>query len=237
MTENEPALTVYMHPLASYCWKALIALYELNTPFRMEVIEGRPAEHEKLRRLWPLAKMPVLHDAARGDVVPEASIIIEYLQQHYPAPTSLIPHDHGSQLQVRLWDRFFDLYVHTPLQKLVNDRLRPPGQQDSMGSADARATLTMAYDLLEERMRSREWAAGDSFTLADCAALPALFYCAAAQPYSPSHPHLTRYFERLLTRPSVQRVIDGARPYLHLFPMRDALDPRFTRSAAQPPTR
>lgn len=232
MASNEPALTIYMHPLASYCWKALIALYELNAPFRMEMIEGRPADSEKLRRLWPIAKMPVLHDAARGDVVPEASIIIEYLQQHYPAPTSLIPHDAGLQLQVRLWDRFFDLYVHTPLQKLVNDRLRPPLHQDSTGATEARATLGGAYELLEERMKSRDWVAGDSFTMADCAALPALFYCAAAHQFSPSRPHLTRYFERLLTRPSVQRVIDGARPYFHLFPMREALDPRFTRSAA-----
>jgi glutathione S-transferase len=176
--------------------------------------------------------MPLLHDAARGDVVPEASIVIEYLQQHYPAPTSLIPVDSSSQLDVRLWDRFFDLYVHTPMQKLVNDRLRPPGHQDPTGAADARATLAIAYDLLEERMRSRHWVTGDSFTMADCAALPALFYAAAAQPFSPSHPHVTRYFERLLTRPSVQRVIDGARPYFHLFPLREGLDSRFTRSAA-----
>lgn len=228
MTANEPALTVYMHPLSSYCWKALIALYEVQTPFRMEVIEGRPAENETLRRLWPMAKMPVLHDAARGDVVPEASIIVEWLQQHYPAQASLLPHDPGLQLEVRLWDRFFDLYVHAPLQKLVNDRLRPTGQEDPTGAAEARATLAIAYDLLEERMRSRQWVAGDSFSLADCAALPALFYCAAAQPFSASHPHLARYFERLLTRPSVQRAIDGARPYFHLFPLREALEPRFT---------
>ena len=232
MTENEHALTVYMHPLSSYCWKALIALYELGAPFRRELIEGRPSDNEKLRRLWPMAKMPLLHDAARGDVVPEASIIIEYLQQHYPAPTSLIPFDAGLQLEVRLWDRFFDLYVHTPMQKLVNDRLRAPGHQDSTGAAEARATLATAYELLEKRMRSRHWVTGDSFTMADCAALPALFYSAAAQPFLPAHPHLTRYFERLLTRPSVQCTIDGARPYFHLFPLREALDPRFTRSAA-----
>jgi glutathione S-transferase len=179
-----------------------------------------------------MAKMPVLHDAARGDVVPEASIMIEWLQRHYPAQTILIPHDPGLQLEVRLWDRFFDLYIHAPLQKLVNDRLRPPGHQDSTGAAEARATLTSAYDLLEGRMQSAHWVTGDSFTMADCAALPALFYSAAAQPFSPSHPHVTRYFERLLTRPSVQRAIEGARPYFHLFPMREALDPRFTGSAA-----
>lgn len=232
MTTSERALTLYMHPLSSYCWKALIGLYELETSFDVAMIEGPPAANEKLRQLWPIAKMPVLHDASRNQAVPEASIVIEYLQQHYPGRVSLIPRDPDSQLQVRLWDRCFDLYIHNPLQKLVNDRLRAPGQQDPTGVAEARATLTTAYDLLEERMRSRDWVAADSFTLADCAALPALFYSNAAQPFVRSHPSVTRYFERLLTRRSVQRVIDGARPYFHLFPMREALDPRFTRSAA-----
>jgi glutathione S-transferase len=236
MTANEQTLTVYMHPLSSYCWKALIALHESGIPFRIEMVEGRPLEHEKLRRLWPIAKMPVLHDASRDQAVPEASIIVEYLQQHYPGPVRLIPHDPDWQLEVRLWDRFFDLYVHTPLQKLVNDRLRAPGQQDPTGAAEARATLITAYDLLEKRLGSRDWVAADSFTLADCAALPALFYSGAAQPFVRSHPNVTRYFERLLARASIQRVIDGARPYFHLFPMREALDPRFTRAAAGPPT-
>lgn len=232
MTTNEHALTIYMHPLSSYCWKALIALHESEVKFNIEMIEGYPAANEKLRKLWPIAKMPVLHDATRNEAVPEASIIIEYLQQHYPGPVTLIPHDPDSQVEVRLWDRFFDLYVHTPLQKLVNDRLRAPEQKDPTGAAEARATLTIAYSLLEERMASRNWAAADSFTLADCAALPALFYSGAAQPFVHSHPGVARYFERLLTRASVQRVIEGARPYFHLFPMREALDPRFTRAAA-----
>lgn len=232
MTANDTSLTLYMHPLSSYCWKALIALHESAVAFHVETVEGPPAQHEKLRRLWPIGKMPVLHDASRDEAVPEASIIVEYLQQHYPGPARLIPQDPDSQLEVRLWDRFFDLYVHTPLQKLVGDRLRAPGQQDATGAAEARATLTIAYDLLEERMGSRDWAAAQSFTLADCAALPALFYCAAARPFAGSHPNVTRYFERLLTRASIQRVIDGARPYFHLFPLCEALDTRFTRSAA-----
>ncbi|HEV7136451.1 MAG TPA: glutathione S-transferase family protein [Steroidobacteraceae bacterium] len=232
MTANDRPLTLYMHPLSSYCWKALIALHELEVPFRAEMVEGRPAQNEKLRQLWPIGKMPVLQDTRRDQAVPEASIIVEYLQQYYPGPARLIPQDPDSQLEVRLWDRFFDLYVHTPLQKLVIERLRAPGQQDSTGAAEARAMLATAYDLLEDRMGSRDWVAAHSFTLAECAALPALFYCAAAQPFARSHPHVTRYFERLLTRASVQRVIEGARPYFHMFPMCEALDARFTRSAA-----
>lgn len=232
MAATETSLTLYMHPLSSYCWKALIALHESEIPFRIEMIEGRPAQNEQLRRLWPLGKMPVLHDARQDKAVPEASIIVEYLQRHYPGPARLVPHDPDSQLEVRLWDRFFDLYIHTPLQKLVNERLRVPGQKDPTGAAEASVTLATAYDLLEDRMGSRDWVAAHSFTLADCAALPALFYCAAAQPFAGSHPCVARYFERLLTRASVQRVIDGARPYFHLFPICEALDARFTRAAA-----
>lgn len=232
MTANEPSLSLYMHPLSSYCWKVLIALHELEAPFRIEMVEGLPAQNEKLRKLWPIGKMPVLHDLRRDKAVPEASIIVEYLQQHYPGPARLIPQDPDAQLEVRLWDRFFDLYVHAPLQKLVNDRLRTPGQQDPTGAAEASAMLATAYDLLEERMGSRDWPAAKAFTLADCAALPALFYCAAARPFAGSHPYVTRYFERLLARASVQRVIDGARPYFHMFPMSEELDTRFTRAAA-----
>jgi glutathione S-transferase len=69
MTANEPSLTLYMHPLSSYCWKALIALHESAIPFRVERVEGRPAQHESLRRLWPIAKMPVLHDATRDEAL------------------------------------------------------------------------------------------------------------------------------------------------------------------------
>jgi glutathione S-transferase len=233
MAAHEPTLTVYMHPLSSYCWKVLIALDEAQTPFSIQMIEGHPSANETFRSLWPIAKMPLLRDSARDRVLPEATIIIEYLHQHCPGAACLIPADPDAQVEVRLWDRLFDLYVHTPVQKQVGDRLRPPEQKDPAGVADARATLDTAYGLLDERMRSREWAAGSAFTMADCAAFPPLFYGAAVQPYASRYPALARYFERLLTRPSVQRAIDGARPYFHFFPMHEALEPRFTRSASR----
>ena len=69
-------LTVHLHPFASFCQKALVALYELGLPFETHVIEGDEGRAEHMR-LWPMGGMPVLvHD---GRVVPESSIVIEYL--------------------------------------------------------------------------------------------------------------------------------------------------------------
>ena len=148
---TEPAsLTLHAHPLASYCWKVLIALYELGTPFRIEQVDGRPKDSETFAEMWPIAKMPLLQD--RALIVPETSVIIEYLQAHHPGSVILIPGDADAGREVRLWDRFFDLYVHTPMQKLVSDRLRPEGTKDPAGVGDARATLDTAYAMLEHRM-------------------------------------------------------------------------------------
>jgi len=226
MTSPEPALTLFTHPLASYCWKVTIALYENETPFVSRILNGRPADDAQFRRLWPAAKMPVLRDAARERTIPETSIIIEYLQHHYPGPIALLPADPDAQLEVRLWDRFFDLYVQTPMQKLVSDRMRPADQKDPAGVGEATATLAMAYGVLEDRFAG---AAGEQpFTLADCAAAPALFYAEAVQPFAATHPALGGYFERLIARPSVRRTIREAQPYFQYFPFREALNPRFT---------
>ena len=220
-------LTLYYHPLAAYCWKVLIALYEAETPFKGEMLNGRPADDATFTALWPIGKMPVLHDVARGQVVPETSIIIDYLDQHYPGPAPMIPADPEAAREARLWDRIFDLYVSTPMQKRVSDRLRSDGQKDPAGVTDADAALDTAYALLEARMAQRTWAAGEAFTLADCAALPALFYAEAVHPFSPEHPALAAYLDRLVARPSVRRVLAEAQPWLQYFPFHAALNPRF----------
>src|SRR4029079_5801882 len=118
-------------------------------------------------KLWPVGKMPVLRDAARDQTVPESSIIIEYLGQHYPSGATLIPADPDLALRVRQGDRFYDLYVHDPMQRIVGDRLRPEGSKDPFGVAAAEAMLRKAYDLIDAEMAGRTWAVGDSFTLAD----------------------------------------------------------------------
>ena len=222
------SLTLYIHPLASFCHKVLVAFYENEVPFRSEIVDlmdpGAAASH--LAR-WPVGKIPVLHDAARDRLVPETSIIIEYACQHYPGPAPLLPADADARLEARLWDRFFDLYVSQPMQKIVLDRLRPEDGRDPVGVAEARSALDTAYASAENQLSGRHWAIGDDFTIADCSAFPALFFASIVHPFPPGSTALAAYFERLLARPSVRRTLDEARPYFSMFPYRDAMPARF----------
>ncbi|QDC03248.1 glutathione S-transferase family protein [Mesorhizobium sp. 8] len=224
------ALTLYIHPLASFCHKVLIAFYENAVPFTAETVDlmdpGEAADH--LAR-WPVGKIPVLYDSDRDRIVPETTVIIEYVDERYPGPVRLLPGDPEARLEARLWDRFFDLYVSQPVQKIVTDRIRPEGRNDPHGVADARRTLDTAYAMIEDRMAGRTWACGEAFTLADCAALPGLFFAGIVQPFPAGAANLSAYFERLLARPSVKRTLTEARPFFSMFPYRDAMPERFLR--------
>lgn len=226
-------LTLYLHPLASFCHKVLISLYESGLPFEARIVDfSDPSSATAQYERWPVGKIPVLHDSETDRVVPETSIIIEYLQQRFPGQYRFLPDDPDFRLETRLWDRFFDLYVHQPMQKIVIDRIRPPGTQDPHGVAEAHATLDTAYAMIEGQLTGKHWAAGEEFTMADCAAAPALFYASVVHPFADGNPELSAYFERLLARPSFQRVLDEARPHFHLFPYLDALPDRFRNKAA-----
>jgi len=226
------SLTLYYHPLASFCHKVMIALFENDTPFRGDVVDlADSASSSEVLSFWPVGKIPVLRDEQRARTVPETSVIIEYLEQHYPGAVRFLPEDPDEALEVRLWDRFFDLYVQLPMQKLVLDHLRPVNERDALGVEEARVTLRKAYALAEARWNGRPWAAGESFSLADCAAAPALFYGDIVEPFSSSHPNLAAYFERLLSRPSVARTLREARPYFAMFPLREAIPARFLEGA------
>jgi glutathione S-transferase len=213
------SLTLYYHPLASYCWKALIALYEAGAGFEPRLVDlGNDASRSDFLKVWPIGKFPVLRDEARDQTVPEATVIIEYLQLFYPGPTRFIPDDPDAAWQTRLQDRFFDLYVHEHMQRVVADRLRPAGSKDPMGVAHAKAMLQTAYGLLDRRMASRQWAMGPEFGLADCAASPALYYANRVQPLGSEFPNVAAYLDRLMKRPSFARVLQEAQPYFAMFP-------------------
>lgn len=213
------SLTLHFHPLSSFCWKALIALYENDVAFTAKSVNlGDATERAALLRLWPIGKFPVLRDDARGQTVPESSIIIEYLDTHYPGRTRLIPADPDLALQARLRDRFYDLYVHLPMQKIMGDRLRADDQRDPHGVAEARAQLKTSYQMIEQQMAAGTWAIGEAFGIADCAALPALFYANMVEPFGDAHKNIAGYFERLKVRPSVARVMKEAEPYFNMVP-------------------
>jgi glutathione S-transferase len=213
------SLTLHFHPLSSFCQKALVALYENDTPFEPHIVDlADEASRAALLKLWPIGKFPVLRDDARDRTIPESSIIIEYLAQHYPGRTRLVPADADLARQTRLRDRFYDLYVQEPMQKIVGDRLRPASAKDPHGVEEARTRLRTAYGMIEEDMARRTWAMGDAFTMADCAAAPALFYANLVMPFADTHKNTAAYFGRLMERPSFARAVTEAKPYFPLFP-------------------
>ena len=211
-------LTLYLHPLSSYCHKALIALYENGTPFTPHLVKlGDKESRTTFKQIWPVGKFPVLRDDAR--VVPESTIIIEYLARHYPGPVKLIPDAADPALEVRAIDRFYDLHVHTHMQKIIGDRIRPEGKKDPHGVEHALNALNTALGLVEKDMGARTWATGEDFTLADCAAAPCLFYIdEAIGPLAGRYPNLAAYLGRLKQRPSFARALKEAEPFMHMLP-------------------
>lgn len=210
------SLVFFGHPFSSYTQKVLIALYADGTEFeyrQLEVVDPKP-HYDELRRYWPFGKFPVLLDDGRPII--ESTVIIEHLQAHHPGRNAWIPKgDPG--LRVRFLDRFFDLYVMTPMQRIVAEHFRPEGSEDSFGVEQARATLTTAYDWIEGEL-GEQWAAGDEFTLADCAAAPSLFYADWVEPIGDTRPKLSAYRKRLLAYPAFAQCVDEARQYRKLFP-------------------
>lgn len=213
-------LTLFLHPLSSYCQKVLIALYENETPFTPQLVElHKPESRDAFKAIWPVGKFPVLRDEATGCVIPESTSIIEYLSLRHAGPAKLIPEDPMSALDVRALDRFFDLHVHAHMQRIIGERLRPAGDKDPFGLEQARGALGVALGLAEKNVAGRTWAAGETFTLADCAAAPALFYLdMAVAPLAPAYPQLAAYLGRLKQRPSYARALAEAEPYMHLVP-------------------
>lgn len=221
------SLTLYYHPLSSYCHKVLIALYENAVEFDKRIIDlTNVAEKAELQALWPLGKFPVIRDHARQRDVAETTIIIEYLDRFYAGEHSLVPNDWDTALEVRLWDRVCDHYLQGPLQQIVFDRLL--GAHGDL--TKERSTLKTVYGMLDHQMASRIWLASEAFSLADCAAAPALFYACTLEPFPDDYGHLKAYFERLMSRPSVQRVIDEARPWFSFYPFAEAIPERFRQT-------
>jgi glutathione S-transferase len=212
------SLILYAHPFSSYCQKVLTALYENATPFEYRALSpDTPAHMHELIEIWPMKRFPVLVDDGRPVI--EATVIIEYLGLMHPGPVRLLPDDPRRALDVRFMDRFFDNYVSTPSTKLVIDSMRQPHERDPRGVADARAMLDTSYAWLDRVMASREWAAGDEFSLADCAAAPFLFYADWTHRIAETYSNVIAYRKRLLARPSFARAVDEARPHRHLFPL------------------
>jgi len=212
------SLKLYYHPLASFCWKPLIALYENATPFEKVLVDlGDAKARASFYEIWPIGQFPVLVDTSFDKLIPASSAIVEYLNLAHPGPVPLIPDDAWFAMEARRWDRFLDDYVHVPMQKIVGDVLRKEGESDAIGVAEARAMIAKAYGVLEVEIGDR-WMLSEKFTMADCAAAPALFYANKVAPFKDEFPKLKAYLARLETRASFARVLHEAEPFFQYFP-------------------
>ena len=218
------SLTLYYHPLSSFCHKVLVALYKNGCEFEKRIIDlGNETHRAELQAIWPFCKFPVLRDHVRNRSVAESTLIIEYLDHFFNGAGPLIPNHWEDALEVRHWERLFDNYVQGPMQQIVSDRIS--NAQGVLTSE--RATLDTAYGMIERHMSSRTWVAGQNFSMADCAAAPALFYASTVQPFPKNLSNLSNYLDRLTQRPSFQRVLKEATPYFSVYPFADALPAQF----------
>lgn len=214
------SLVLHYHPLSSFCWKVLIPLYENGTAFEPRQLQNLqdPTEAAAFRALWPVGKMPILVDEAHDRVIPETSIIIEWLDRHHRGAVRFVPEDPEHAHEVRLWDRIYDLYVQQPMQRIVFDRIRPPEQKNPAMVAEERELLKRTMAMVDAHIADKHWATGEHFTLADCAAAPALFYADKVEPFEGRWPNAAALLERLKARPSFARVLREAEPYFQYFP-------------------
>ncbi|MBU3077707.1 glutathione S-transferase family protein [Sphingomonas quercus] len=211
-------MELFGHPFSSYTWKALIPLYENGTNFTFRNVDpSEPGNYTELARRWPLAKFPLLVDGDRQ--IFETSAIIDYLEVFHPGAARMIPSDPWDAVKVRQLDRVLDNYVMNVAQVLVSNAMRPDEHRDTFGLGQAKDNLDKIYSWLDSHLAGRRWAVGDTFTLADCAAAPALFYSDWAHPILATHANLKAYRARLLARPSVKRCVEDARPYRRYFPL------------------
>jgi glutathione S-transferase len=212
-------LILYYHPLSSFCWKPLVALYEKEIAFTPHLVNlGDEKSREEFYKVWPMGQFPVLRDETREATIPQSSAIIEYLDLTQQVGPRLLPLENEAALEARRWDSFCDCNIQVPMQKIVGDCLRPANAKDPFGVDEARRIIKKAYGVLNSHLNESEWMIGPQFSLADCAAAPALYYANIVEPLGEGHLKVKAYLERLVERPSFRRVLAEAAPYFSMFP-------------------
>lgn len=208
-------LTLYGHPISSFTWKVLTALYENGTPFDAITVDQNT--YADFIAKWPMGKFPILLDSDRDAMITETSVIIEYLDAFYPGSTRFIPKDVAAALEVRRWDRVFD-HLNVTMSKIVVDNIRPEGQRDPYGVDEAKRIIAGIYGVIEAQLGDRDFIVGNTFTLADCSAAPALWYAARNAPLAGGYPRIAAYLDRLSARPSFARAVQESEPLFHMYP-------------------
>ena len=203
----------YYFPLSTYSQKALIALHEKNIPFKPEIVNlFEDAARAEYRKVYPMGKVPLLM-LDDGHLIPESSIIIEYLDSHFDSGPRLIPSDPDESRRTRFKDRMQDQYLNESIITLVFESWKPESERSQEAIERARFRAGVIYDFMEKDLADKRWLMGSNFTLADCAAAPPLFYAQEHFPFT-DRPNIAAYWKRLSARPSWQKVFAEMKPYL-----------------------
>ncbi|MBT8077721.1 MAG: glutathione S-transferase family protein [Gammaproteobacteria bacterium] len=203
-------MKLYHHPISTYSQKVLIALYEKDLDFEREIVQLMdPEKRAVYREVYPMGKIPLLVDGEHR--VPESSIIIEYIDRM--GERRLIKGDADQQRKIRFKDRMFDLYLNEAVVTLLFQGMKPEEQRDAERIENAWHRIKTMYMFMENEFGGQDYANGDEFLMADCAAAPALLYAQKVAPFS-EHKNIVAYWERLKSRPSVARTINEAAPYI-----------------------
>ncbi len=217
--EENLAMKLYYNPISSYSQKALIAFYEKGIDFEPNIVNLMdPDDLAKYRDVYPMGKIPclVLDD---GHLIPESSIIIEYIDDM--GEPRLIDGDSEQTRKIRFKDRMIDLYLDDSIVTLLFQGMKPEDQRDPERMATAQFRIDTMYSFMEAEFEKHPFASGNKFSMADCAAAPALFYAEQAAPFA-AYKNISAYWERLRQRPSVQRTHEEARPVLEAFMSKNA---------------
>ena len=205
-------MKLHYHPLSTYSQKALIAFYELEIEFEPQIVNlFDPEERAQYRNLYPIGKIPllVLDD---GHPIPESSIIVEYLNG-ISEGIQLIPGDSTEARKTRFLDRMYDLYLNNNVGTLFFEMRKPEADRSQNVIDSANDKIAVMYNNMESNLADKQWNRGDMFTMADCAAGPPLFYAQQVAPFD-DKPNIKAFWEHFSERPSYQRILAEAKPFL-----------------------
>ncbi len=207
-------MKLYYNPISTYSQKTLLAFYEKGIEFEPNIVKLMdPEAIEEYRKVYPMGKIPclVLDD---DYIIPESSIIIEYIDGM--AEPRLIDGDAEQTRKIRFKDRMFDLYLNDPVVTLLFQSMKPEDQKDQERIDTSKFRIDTMYSFMDHEFGQQPYASGDTFTMADCAAAPGLFYAELLAPFA-EYENISAYWERLKDRASVQKTHADAKPIVEEF--------------------
>lgn len=206
-------MDLYFSYLSTYSQKVLIGLYEKDTAFTPHLVDlSDPEARAEYVKLYPFGKLPLLV-RDDGRMIPESSIIVEYIDNQFEQEPILIPRDPELARRARFMDRMCDLYLNDPVVNLIFESWKPEDEQNRELISKSSERIGTMYRFMDDQLSSSPYLAGETFSIADCAAMPVLFYANSFAPFG-GFDNIFRYWEEVSSRPSFVRLKQEAEPYI-----------------------